>query len=588
MTVMRCSTVRGARARGLLGTLLTATVAAGAAASAGRPAAAASGPETRTPIRHVIVVIGENRTYDNVFATWSPPHGHARTLLSQGIVTAGGECGDHAGLARQQQAVDSGAYRLDPTRTGAYAVLPQPDTTTAKGLPPNVPDTRFPANLPNCPYRITKYVPYSAYTGDPIHRFYQMWQQSDGERNDLNVWTAQTAGFDNGAVPPKPIHQGALQMGYYSMAAGDAPVLRFLADHYASSDNYHQAVMGGTGANHVALGTGDAAAYLDAGGRPTRPPQNQIENPDAKPGTNNNFTQDGYSGGTFSNCSDRHQPGVGPIRSLLDRHHVFRDGDCAPDTYYLLNNYDPGYLADGTPAPLGPTHFTVPPQRFPTVGDALSAKGISWGYYGVGWNGGHPTAEYCGICNPMQYATSIMTDPTKRANLHGYDDFTAAVSAGSLPAVSFVKPGDNDGHPASSTLPLFEDFTRDVVKRVMAQPQLFASTAILVTFDEGGGFYDSGYVQPLTFFGDGPRIPMLVVSPYAREGEVDHTYTDHVSVLKFIERNWGLRPLSERSTDNLPDPQGGDDAYVPGNSPAIGDLMGLFDFSHRRTTPTLP
>jgi phospholipase C len=596
MTLTRCSRPRRGRGRAGLELLLAGTLAAGAGAtSLGGPARAASddagSTPTQTPIKHVIVVIGENRTYDHVFATWTPPAGqHARTLLSQGIVTAGGDCGPEATSSVQRQASDVDVYRVTPPKTIPFPALPRPDTTSAKGLPQNVPDTRFPATLPNCPYRITRYVPYPANTGDPIHRFYQMWQQVDGGRNDLWVWTANTAGFDNGAIPPEPIHQGDLQMGYYSMSNGDAPVLRFLADHYASSDNYHQAVMGGTGANHIALGTGDAAYYQDAAGHPAKPPQNQIENPNPKPGTNNNFTQDGYKGGSYSNCSDRSQPGVGPIRSFLDEHRAFRNGDCADGAYYLLNNYDPGYLADGTPAPLGPDHFTVTPQRFRTIGDALGSRHLSWGYYGVGWNRGHPAAEYCGICDPMQYATSVMTDPAQRANLHGYEDFTAAVASGSLPAVSFVKPGDNDGHPASSTLSLFEDFTRDVVKRVMAQPRLFADTAILVTFDEGGGYYDSGYIQPVSFFGDGPRVPMLVVSPYARTGVVDHTYADHASVLKFIERNWRLSPLSERSTDNLPNPETrGDDPYVPGNAPAIGDLMGLFDFGHRRdSSPALP
>jgi phospholipase C len=593
MTLMRCSRTRCGRGRSGLGLLLVGALAAGTGTALGTPAAAsgdASSIPTRTPIKHVIVVIGENHTYDNVFATWTPPHGeHARNLLSEHIVTEAGGCGAEADRALQRRATDTDAYRLTPARSGAYDTLPRPDTTTAKGVPPNVPDVRFPATLPNCPYRITGHVPYSAYVGDPVHRFYQMWQQIDGGRNDLWVWTANTTGLDNGAIPPKPIHQGDLQMGYYSMSAGDAPVLRFLADHYASSDNYHQSVMGGTGANHISLGTGDAAYYQDAAGKPVRPPGNQVENPDPKPGTNNNFTQDGYKGGTYSNCSDRAQPGVGAIRSFLDEHRTFRDGDCAPGAYYLLNNYDPGYLADGSPTPLGPDHFTVTPQRFRTVGDALAAKGISWGYYGVGWNRGNPTPEYCGICDPMQYATSIMTDPVQRRNLHGYEDFTAAVAAGSLPAVSIVKPGDNDGHPAYSTLPLFEDFTADVVRKVMAQPRLFADTAILVTFDEGGGYYDSGYIEPVSFFGDGPRVPMLVVSPYAREGAVDHTYADHVSVLKFIERNWRLSPLSERSTDNLPNPAAReDDPYVPANAPAIGDLMSLFDFDRRRDTTPLP
>jgi len=111
---------------------------------------------------------------------------------------------------------------------------------------------------------------------------------------------------------------------------------------------------------------------------------------------------------------------------------------------------------------------------------------------------------------------------------------------------------------------------------VQNNPKLWRSTAIFVTFDETGGYYDSGYVQPVSFFGDGPRVPMIVVSPYTRPGFVDHSYTDHVSILKFIEANWKLPPLTSYSEDNLPNPAPG--VYVPSNRPAIGDLMTLFDF----------
>ena len=85
-------------------------------------------------------------------------------------------------------------------------------------------------------------------------------------------------------------------------------------------------------------------------------------------------------------------------------------------------------------------------------------------------------------------------------------------------------------------------------------PSLKAETALFITFDEGGGYYDSGFIQPLDFFGDGPRIPFVVVSPYSTGGHVVHSYTDHASILKFIERNWGLLPLTGRSRDNLPNP----------------------------------
>jgi len=90
-------------------------------------------------------------------------------------------------------------------------------------------------------------------------------------------------------------------------------------------------------------------------------------------------------------------------------------------------------------------------------------------------------------------------------------------------------------------------------------------------------------MQPLDFFGDGPRIPFLVVSPYAQGGRVVHTYYDHVSVLKFIERNWHLPPLTPRSRDNLPNPLvASSNPYVPLNMPAIGDLFEMFAFEPRR------
>jgi phospholipase C len=143
-----------------------------------------------------------------------------------------------------------------------------------------------------------------------------------------------------------------------------------------------------------------------------------------------------------------------------------------------------------------------------------------------------------------------------------------------------VKPdGWLDGHPSSSKLDLFEGFVKKIVDEVKANSTLWASTAIIVTFDEGGGYYDSGYVQPLDFFGDGTRIPALVISPFTTPGHISHTYADHVSILKFIEHNWHLAPVTDRSRDNLPNPRAkASNPYVPTNSPAIGDLTDLFTF----------
>src|SRR5215813_2570636 len=305
---------RIASVTGIAGLALTALAATGPAAAA--TGAGASAPTT-TPIKHVIVIIGENHSFDNVYATYQPPSGQkVWNLLSEGIVNADGGAGTNFSKAAQLTVTNTRAYTLTPKITGRYATLPQPNTTYVptgcSGRPQNSPDTRFPAALANGPYQITKYVPYyddhsqytggceftGAFTGDPLHRFYQMWQQTAAHHGRLFTWVANTAGDDNGASPPDPIFEGGLQTGYYNVATGDAPVMRDLARHYAMSDNYHQAVQGGTGANHIALGTGFAASYQDAAGQAAAPPPGEISNPNPKPGTNNNYTQDGYGSAT--------------------------------------------------------------------------------------------------------------------------------------------------------------------------------------------------------------------------------------------------------------------------------------------------
>jgi phospholipase C len=400
------------------------------------------------------------------------------------------------------------------------------------------------------------------------------------------------------------------------------------------SDNFHQSVNGGTGANHIMLGHGDAIWFSDGNGHPAVPPENkvvftapykggpnpdkgtvsEIENPNPQKGTNNWYAEDGYGnsfnagyqppyqaepvsgGGSYSNCADSSQPGVGPVVSYLNSIGV--NPHCQAGHYYLLNNYNPGWFGNGKNAYIDQnpanTPFTIPPSSVPSIGDSLLAANISWKYYGDQWNNyvpdpyqlnygaiGKTTDEYCNICNPFQYDTSIMGDEKIRtAHIQDTANLYADIANGSLPAVSFVKPsGLVDGHPASSKLELFEGFTKKIVDAVKANPFLWENTAIFITFDEGGGYYDSGYVQPLDFFGDGTRIPLIVVSPLAKQGYISHSYSDHVSILKFINRNWGLKPVSTRSRDNFPNPiTEFDNPYVPLNGPALDDLFDLFTF----------
>ena len=377
-------------------------------------------------------------------------------------------------------------------------------------------------------------------------------------------------------------------MGFFNMSQGDAPVFKFIADNYAMSDNYHQAIMGGTGANFIFLGTADEAFYGDGNGNPLTPPVNQIENPDPVASTNNWYTQDGYSGGSYVNCADSGQHGVAPIKSYLSTLGV--RPNCDSGHYYLVNNYGPAYQANGQPVDTTLHPFTLPPQTLPNLAQALSGVGVSWRYYEGGYNGGNATSAWCSICNPFQFIGPVVNNPNLHKNFADVSDFYQDLAKGNLPAVSWIRPYENyAGHPADSTLDWYENFIAAIANAVINNRELFESTAILVTTDEGGGYYDSGYIQPVDFFGDGTRIPLMIISPYVKAGNIDHTYYDHGSIIKFIEENWGIGTLSGRSRDNLPNPIASpSNAYMPANGPAIGDLMNMFDFKHKRNVKDAP
>ena len=589
---MRASTPASMRA--MVGTIIAAVAIAFGAARSTLAASAVDSHAAKTPIKHLIVIVGENRTFDHLFGAYRPRDGHdVVNLLSQGIINGDGTPGPNFVKAQQWQAEDKDRYSIAPTRTAPFPSLPQPDTDHSLGQPPNVADARFPANLPNGPFQLSKYAPYQlSYTGDPVHRFFQMWQQYDEGRNDLFAWVGVTIGSgSNGQPAPMPFtdqstHQGGIAMGFYNMTQGDVPVFKFIADNYALSDNYHQGIMGGTGADFIYLGTGDSAFYSDGNGNAQRPPDNQIENPNPLSGANNWYTQDGFAGGSYVNCADESQPGVAAIVDYLKS--LKRPTRCDPGHYYLLNNYGPAYKADATLVDVKQHPFTLPPQTIPNIGEALSKAGVSWKYYIGGVRGGKANETWCSICNPLQFSKGVMTTAL-RDNIKDVSSFYHDVEQGDLPAVSFVRPYEPySGHPANSSVSAYEYFVMSIANATIAHRALFDSTAIAITFDEGGGYYDSGYIQPLDFFGDGTRIPLMMISPWVAPGAIDHTYYDHGSILKFIEANWELGTLSSRSRDNYPNPTAAaGNPYVPTNGPAIGDLMNMFVFRHRSEHPPL-
>jgi len=206
----------------------------------------------------------------------------------------------------------------------------------------------------------------------------------------------------------------------------------------------------------------------------------------------------------------------------------------SPDGF-VVNNLDPPY----------------PPQRLPTVmkraltqptiGDRLDAKGVSWRWYAGGWSAGKD-AVAAGLMphhNPFQYVKRIMDTPDGRERIRDAAEFPTALRDRTLPR----------SHSSSRTPPRKRTprvFHRrppatagsgETVREIMAS-RYWPRTAVVITYDEGGGWFDHVRPPAVDRFGLGTRVPALIVSPYARRGVVAHGQYEHASVLKFIE--WAL------------------------------------------------
>jgi phospholipase C len=582
--------------------------------------------ETASPIKHVIIIVGENRSFDHLFATYVPKRKNERVLnlLSEGIINADGTPGPNFAKAHQFKIVSTpngGKFfsSADLANKELYATLPAPDLngvqnppaaallslggdpglapqdqflmgTGGTGLPFNEgPDTRIPNinNLPPGPFQLTgPNLAFDAYAGDTVHQYFQMVQQVDcaidaehvskdnptGCLHDLQSAIDTTYSTPIGGTP----HDTGQTMEFFNMQNGDAPLFKSLADKYTMSDNYHQPVLGGTGPDSQPLGFADQVFFSDGKGNPATPAAKNIYNPDPVAGTLNLYTQRAQ----WFNCNDTTQPGIAAITNYLSALSYAVETKCGPGEYWQAVNVNPAFTPKGTPQ----AGLVVPQTSQKSIGDVLSAHNISWKYYGGAFNasgtGGPLDGLYCNICNPFEYESvypSMVAD-----HMRDVTDLFTDLENGTLPAVSYVKPdGVMDGHPASSKWGLFEAFAQNIIELAQSNPKLWAETAIFVTVDEGGGFYDSGFIQPVDFFGTGPRIPMIAVSPFSTGGHISHVYAEHSSFVKFVERNWMLdTKLSDRSRDNLANPVQDGHSYVPRNMPAIGDLFDLFDFEH--------
>ncbi len=260
------------------------------------------GKDSKTPIKHVIVIVGENRSFDHIFATYQPkqPGESIDNLLSKHIINEDGTPGSKFWLAQQYSADITGAteFQLSPTNKTAYGILPAPLnggptdvcasngicsladaeasenglpdatyygylTSGGTGLKGKVPDTRITgvhataaySSLPGGPFQLSNTksagtFTWDSYAASPVHRFYQMWQQSDcnvayssksnpsGCKNDLFAWTELTVGSNvNGVAQPgnfstdysptaKTTGEGSTAMGFYNVLQGDARTSR--------------------------------------------------------------------------------------------------------------------------------------------------------------------------------------------------------------------------------------------------------------------------------------------------------------------------------------------------------------------------
>jgi len=194
----------------------------------------------------------------------------------------------------------------------------------------------------------------------------------------------------------------------------------------------------------------------------------------------------------------------------------------------------------------------------PTLGDRLEAAGISWKSYAPGpGQPGYMFSTYDAIDhirNTSLWAEHVVPDT----------QFAADALSGNLPAVSWVVTGSGSEHPNASSC-VGEDWTVTQLNAIMQGPD-WASTAIFITWDDFGGFYDHVPPPIMDQYGLGPRVPLLIISPYAKSGYVSHTQYEFSSVLRLIEKRFGLQSLATRDAE-------------------ANDMLDSFDFSQQPQPP---
>jgi phospholipase C len=223
----------------------------------------------------------------------------------------------------------------------------------------------------------------------------------------------------------------------------------------------------------------------------------------------------------------------------------------------------------------------------------LHAHDVSWRYYVA--KGSQPDCAddqmFCapvpqsattpGIWNPLPWFDTVRQDE-QLANVAPLEDFFAAARGGTLPAVSWIAPAQAVSEHPPALVTDGQAYVTALVNAIMRSPD-WSSTAIFLSWDDWGGFYDHVAPPHVDAEGYGLRVPGLVISPYARRGFVDHQTVSHDAYLKFIEDDFLGGQRIDPATDGRPDPR----PDVRENAPILGNLARDFDFSQRPRPPLL-
>ncbi|NOT83844.1 MAG: acid phosphatase, partial [Methylococcaceae bacterium] len=383
----------------------------------------------------------------------------------------------------------------------------------------------FIPTLPNAPFRIDAPpgelpgLALNTATPDLVHRFYNNQMQINGGSNNLfAAWS----------------NVGGLTMGYYD---GSAMKMWQLAQQYTLADNFFMGAFGGSFLNHFWLVCACTPIF-------TNVPSEIISAVD--------------SGGV------RLQVAENSAASALDGKPSYRkDKSVTPDGY-AVNKEQPPYQPSKIPPEVAgdsrladPAKKPLPAQYFKTIGDTLSAKNVSWTWYAGAWNEALSSPEVIyneGTPNfqthhqPFNYFARFNPTTKKGAaeravHLKDYTDLQHDIKKGILPAVVFYKPqGNLNQHPGYTDIMSGDAHIAEVVASLQNSVQ-WPHMAIIVTYDENGGYWDHVAPPEGDRWGPGTRIPTLVISPFAKKHHVDHSYYDTTSILKFITQRFNLEAL---------------------------------------------